>query len=50
MSVPSVRVRVSGATYGLKLSIVSIRKVNLTHTQTEPTYGHKPHDFITNVK
>jgi len=24
-------------------------KVRLTHTQTEPTYGHKLHDFITNV-
>jgi len=20
-----------------------------THTQTEPTYGHKPHDFISNA-
>jgi hypothetical protein len=24
-------------------------KMHLTHTQMEPTYGHKLHDFITNV-
>ena len=47
------------APYGLKLlrkfhNIVSIHKVNLTHTQMgiyidKLTYGFKPHDFITNV-
>ena len=35
----------------LCLNRVSIRTVHLTHThqETEPTYGHKPHNFITNV-
>ena len=35
----------------LRLNLVSIRKVHLTHThkQTEPTYGHKADNFITNI-
>ena len=39
-----------------RLKIVSIRKVHMTHTRThthththtvEPTYGHKPNNFMT---
>jgi len=33
----------------LRFYIVSIRKVHLTHTGTEASYGHKPHNFTTNV-
>jgi hypothetical protein len=33
----------------IRVNIVSIHKVHLTHTQVEPTYGHKSHDFIMNV-
>jgi len=32
----------------LRLNIVSIRK-SAHDSQTEPTYGHNPHNFITNV-